>query len=293
MSEPHGPTPNPYDQPPFAPMNQPMPPSPGGPFPPPWPPGPPLRRNRRLMRVLLALVCLLTVTAVVLAVKVIGRDRHESAQSPTSASATSDDQASVPVSALEGLLPAKEVVSAAVSDPGIGLVAEGTGIDTDVMVDADCQGLTSVSGPVFAGSGWTAVRWQGWNSPAEPNPPRWVHQALMSVTSYPHASTARAFYTKESAAWQKCSGRIINTRVPTVPDSPGLFWSVEGVADADGVLKATTISEGGGGWSCQNALTARSNVVVRISVCADTDSAAATQTLLDSITAKIDAAAGH
>lgn len=243
------------------------------------------------MRVLLALVCLLTVAAVVLAVNVVGRGRHESAQSV--AESDSGDGKLVPVSALEGLLPAKEVVSSAVSDPDIGLVAEGTGIDTDVMVDADCQGLTSVSGPVFAGSGWTAVRWQGWNSPAEPNPPKWVHQALMSVTSYPHASTARAFYTKESAAWQKCSGRIINTRVPTVPDSPGLFWSVEGVTDADGVLKATTISEGGGGWSCQNTLTARSNVVVRISVCADTDSAAATQTLLDSITAKIDAAAGH
>ncbi|ORW13707.1 sensor domain-containing protein [Mycolicibacter longobardus] len=231
---------------------------------------------------------MLTATAVVLAVNVIGRGRHENAQSPTESDA---DGKLVPVSALEGLLPTKEVVSSAVGDPGIGLVNEGTGIDTVVMVDADCQGLTSVSGPVYAGTGWTAVRWQGWNSPAEPNPARWVHQALMSVTTYPHASAARAFYTKESAAWQKCSGRIINTRVPTDKDSPDRFWSVEGVTEADGVLKATTISEGGGGWSCQNTLTVRSNVVVRISGCADTDSAATTQALLDAITAKIDAAA--
>lgn len=113
----------------------------------------------------------------------------------------------------------------------------------------------------------------------------------MSVTTYPHASTARAFYSKESAAWQKCSGRIINSRIPAVADSPGRFWSVESVTDGDGVLKATTISEGGGGWSCQNTLTVRSNVAVRVSVCAETDSTAAAQALLDSITAKIDAAA--
>ncbi len=289
MSEPHGPTPNPYDPTQFAPTNQPLPPVAGGQYPPPWPPGPPPRGKSRLVRVLLGLACVLAVVAVVLAVNIVGRGRHESAQSATETD--SGDGKLVPVSALEGLLPAKEVISSAVGDPGMGLVATGAGIDADVMVDADCQGLTSVSGPVLAGSGWTAVRWQGWNSPAEPDPPDWKHQALMSVTTYPHASTARAFYSKESAAWQKCSGRIINSRIPAVADSPGRFWSVESVTDADGVLKATTISEGGGGWSCQNTLTVRSNVAVRISVCAETDSTAAAQALLDSITAKIDSAA--
>lgn len=285
MSEPHGPTPNPYDPTQFAPMNRPMPP-PGAPLPP-WPPGPPPRGNRRPVWLLVGLVTVLTVTAAVLAVNVVGRDRHESAQSATESD--SGDGKLVPVSALEGLLPSKDVISSAVGDPGMGLVATGTTIDTDVMVDAECQGLTSVSGPVFAGSGWTAVRWQGWNSPAEPDPPDWRHQALMSVTTYPHASTARAFYSKESAAWQKCSGRIINNRIPNIADSPGRFWSVENVTDGDGVLKSTTIVEGGGGWSCENTLTVRSNVVVRVSVCAETDSTAAAQALVDSITAKIDA----
>lgn len=292
MNEQHGPIPNPHSPTQFTPVHRPMMPTSGGQVPPSWPPSPPPPGNRRLIWILLGLVCVLTVTAVVLAVTLLGRDRHENAQSPTAASAPgpSADHAPVPASALEGLLPAQEVVSSAVSDPGIGLVDSGTGIDTAVTVDADCQGLTSVAGPVYAGSGWTAVRWQGWNSPAEPDPPRWVHQALMSVTTYPQADPARAFYTKQSAAWHKCSGRIINTRVPTVTDSPDRFWSVGGVTDADGVLKATTISEGGG-WSCENTLTVRSNVVVRISVCADTDSAVAAQALLDSITAKIDAAA--
>lgn len=266
--------------------------TPGGHTPPSWPPmppGPPPHGNRRLIWVLLGLVCVLTVAAVVLAMNVVGGGRHGSAQSATESD--SGDGKLVPVSALEGLLPAKEAVSSAVGDPGIGLVNEGTGIDTAVMVDADCQGLTSVSGPVYAGSGWTAVRWQAWNSPAELNPARWVHQALMSVTTYPHTTAARAFYTKEGAAWQKCSGRIINTRVTTDKDSLDGFWSVERVTEADGALKATTISEGGGGWSCQNTLTVRSNVVARISVCAETDSAAAAQALVDAITAKIDAAA--
>lgn len=296
MSEPHGPTPNPYEPTPFAPTTRPMPPVPGGHFPQPWPPGPPgppPRGNRRLMWVLLGLVCVLTVTAVVLAVTLVGRDRREDAQSATSASApaTSDEQAPVPVSALDGLLPDNDVVSSAASDPGVGLVADGAAIDTDVIVDADCQGITSVSGPVYAGSGWTAVRWQRWNSPTEPDPPRWVHQVLMSVTTYPQAGAAHAFYTKQGAAWHKCSGRIINTRIATVTDSPDQFWTVGGITDADGVLTTTTIYEGGAGWSCHNTLTARNNVVVRISACADTDSSATAQQLLDSITGKIDAGA--
>lgn len=285
MNEPHGPTPHPYDPTQFAPMNRPMPP-PGGPLPP-WPPGPPPRGNRRLVWLLVGLVTLLTVAAVVLTMTLVGRDRHENAHS----AAGTGDTAPVAVSALEGLLPAKDVVSAAASDPGLGLVDEGAGIDLAVMVDADCQGLTSVSGPIYAGSGWTAARWQKWNSPADPDPPQLVQQILMSVATYPQAEAARAFYARQSAAWKKCSGRVINSRMPSVKDSTDQFWSVGAITDADGALKATTISEGGGGWSCQDIMTVRNNVVVQTNVCALKDSAAAAQTLIDSITAKIDAAA--
>lgn len=288
MNEPRGPMPNPHDPTQFAPMNPPMMPQPGQVPPdwPPMPPNPPPHNNRRLIWVLLGLICLLTVAAVVLTVTLVGQDRHEDAQS--TAAADSSEGRTVPVAALEGLLPPKDVIASAVNDPGIGLAANGEGIDTDIMVDADCQGITAVSGPVYAGSGWTATRWQRWNSPAEPDAPRLTHQVLMSVTSYPQDGAARAFYTAQSAAWQKCSGRIINARTPSVKDSPDAFWTVSGVTESGGLLQATTISEGGGGWSCHNALTVRNNVVVRICVCADTDSAAAAQTLLDSITAKID-----
>lgn len=269
--------------------------TPGGHTPPSWPPmppGPPPHGNRRLIWVLLGLVCVLTVAAVVLAMNVVGGGRHENAQSSaTTSSAASSDQAPVPVSALEGLLPTKEVVSSAASDPGIGLVTDGAAIDTDAMVDADCQGIASVAGPVYAGSGWTAIRWQRWNSPAEPDPPTWVHQAMVSVATYPQAEAARTFYTKQSAAWHKCSGRNINFRIPAVTDSPDQFWSVGGITDSDGVLKTTLTSEGGGGWSCQHALSVRNNIVVRISACAYTDSAAVAQTILDSVNQKIDAAA--
>ncbi|RRR44407.1 sensor domain-containing protein [Mycolicibacter terrae] len=276
-------------------MGGPMMPGPGGQMPPPWPPmppSPPPHGNRRLIWVLLGLVCVLTVTAVVLTVTLVGRDRHEPARSSAIASsATSGDKPPLPVSALDGLLPAKDVVRDAVSDPGIGLVNDGAAIDTDVMVDADCQGIASVAGPVYAGSGWTAIRWQRWNSPAEPDPPEWVHEVLMSVATYPQAEAARTFYTKQSAAWHKCSGRNINFRISAVKDAPDQFWSVGVITDADGVLKTTLTREGGGGWSCQHTLNVRNNIVVRISVCGFTDSAAAAQTLLDSVNQKIDAAA--
>ena len=288
MNEPRGPMPNPHDPTQFAPMNPSMMPQPGQVPPawPPMPPNPPPHTNRRLIWVLLGLVCVLTVAAVVLTVTLVGRNRHADAHSTTESD--SGGGTPLPVSALDGLLPAKDVIASAVSDPGIGLVNEGQGIDTDIMVDADCQGLTSVSGPSYAGSGWTAMRWQRWNSPTEPDAPRLEHQVLMSVATYPKADAARAFYTKQNAAWQECSGRIINSRTATVKDSPDAFWTVGEVTDSGGLLQATTIFEGGSGWSCRGALTVRNNVVARVSVCAYTDPAAAAQTIVDSITAKID-----
>lgn len=290
-------------------MNEPVSPGPGGPVPPFWPPGPPPNGSRRLIRLLLGLVCLLTAIVVALIMTALRDDRHEHPQSsPTSSLAASPDRTPtpvvasdrpVPVAALDGLLPDRGVVSSAVDDPAIDLVTHGEYIDSDDQTDADCQGITSVSSRAYAGTGWTAVRWQRWNSPAEPDPRYLVKHVSMSVTSYPHAAAARAFYADQSTAWRKCSVRIVNSRIVSAKDSPDQLWYIDNFIDSDGVLQAIMMDNVNPDWTCQTRLTVRNNVVVRVSVCESsttsiaartTPSVVAAHTLLDSITSKIDAA---
>lgn len=290
MSEPRGRTPNPYDPMRFPPINGPV--SPDSQAPPFWPPNPPPNGGRRLIWLLVGLVCALTAIVVALSVTVVGRDRHEIAQSPTptSAPATSSHRAPFSASAIDGLLPDSGVVSTAVRAPDIGLVAHGDGIATEDPVDADCQGVIGVAPRDYAGSGWTAIRWQQWNSPADLDPAKlWKHVTL-SVATYPQADAARAFYTSESSAWRKCNLRIVNSRAASATESPDVLWYVGKVSDSDGVLAATTSNARGNGWTCQSRLTVRNNVVVRVNACGYSDSVAAVQTLLDSITSKVDAA---
>lgn len=289
MSEPHGPTPNPYDPTQFAPTSRPMPPL-GGQFPPPWPPGPSPQRNRRLIWALLGLVIVLTVTAVVLGVTVVGRDRQENTHA--TAESGSGDTAPVPVSVLETLLPAADVVRDATADPGIGIVDKGESMFPGVVEEKSCQGMSFVAaGPVYAGSGWTSVRWQIWNSPAEPKPEKLEHQMLTSVVSYPSAQAARSYYNKQRTDWQSCSDRTVNMRVTNLENPTDAFWTVGAVTENDGVLSTTGISEGGAGWSCGLTTAVRNNIITQLNLCALTPSGDAAQKVLASITAKIDAAA--
>ncbi|WP_046318717.1 sensor domain-containing protein [Mycobacterium sp. UM_Kg1] len=302
MSEPHGPSPDPYRQDPYAPMNRPFPPPGGGPFPPPLlPPGlgmpPPPRRPGRAA-VLVATACVIAVIGVGLAVVLSGRDRHHTAKptpkTPTAtstAAAASPDRPPVPVAKIEGLLPRQEVLAAAVADPDLGLVVSGDAMDDITVVDADCQGISSVaSGPVYAGSGWTAIRWQRWYSPADIDTHDLKHGVLVSVATFPRAENARAFYTKQSEKWKRCAGRTLNMTVTNGADEQPVFWTITEVTESGEVIRTTAISEGGGGWSCQDALTVRNNVIAQADVCGDSIPANAAQDILGAIAPQVDAA---
>lgn len=303
MSEPHGPTPNPYHQPPFAPMNQPIPPVGGGPFPPPLlppglsgpPPGSP-GPNRRKIWTVLATVAVVAVIGIVLTVTLSGRSRHDTARpaakTETSATASaSSDKSPVPAAKIAGLLPRQEDLAAAVGDPELGVVASGEAMDEVTVVDADCQGISSVaSGPVYAGTGWTAIRWQRWYSPPDIDTHDLKHGLLVSVAAFPRAENAQAFYAKQSDKWKRCAGRTLNMTVTNGDNEPRVFWTVTEVTESDELVKTTAISEGGAGWSCQDALTIRNNVVAQADVCGNSIPANAAQEILGSIAPKVDAA---
>jgi hypothetical protein len=253
------------------------------------------RRSHPLLWSLLTIVCVLVVGVVVGTVILAGRDRqHESAGNPAMPSVTqttSPSRNSVPVSALDELLPGKDTLVSVVGDGGLGRGNGGNRIVGDVMVTADCQGIGSVAAlPVYAGSGWTAVNWQNWHSPAEPDPEVLTHEVILSVVSYPHSEAANRFYDKASAAWKKCAGRVVNQRYTDQDSTEDSFWTVGEVNDADNVLETSTVNEGGGGWVCQNALTVDNNIIAQAIVCADTPSAAQVHAILDAIRKNIDAA---
>lgn len=302
MSEPHGPTPNPYQQrPPYAPMNQPLGPIPGGQFPPPLPPGlggPPPGSSgpNRKMWALLATVAVVAVIGIVLTVTLSGRGHHDTAE-PAAKTATSTtaspspEKPPVPVSKLEGLLPRQEALAGAVADPELGLVMSGEAMDEVTVVDTDCQGISSVaSGPVYAGSGWTSIRWQRWYSPPDIDTPELKHGLLVSVVMFPRAEHAQAFYAKQSDRWKRCAGRTMNMTVTNGDNEPRVFWTTTEVTESDELVKTTAISEGGGGWSCQDALTIRNNVIAQADVCGNSMPANAAQDILNGITSKVDAA---
>lgn len=295
MNEPHRPTRNPYDPTRQTPTNAPIAPAPGGPFPPAWPPGPPAPPppgNRRMIWLLAGLVCVLTVIAVVLTVTLVGRDQHESPQSTTKSSSAASDRSPVPVSALDELFPDKELIRSAAAEPGLGLVDKGDAMFPPTAVDASCQATDFIAAnPVYAGSGWSSVRWQAWNSPPEIAPETLVRSLLMSAVSYPSSESAQAFYTKQRAAWQSCAGRIVNLRITNSENAADSFWTVGKVIDADDVLSTVVIAEGGGAWSCQSTMALRNNIVAQVNICGETTPSTAARDIIDAITAKVDAAA--
>ncbi|ORA99799.1 hypothetical protein BST33_13075 [Mycolicibacter minnesotensis] len=295
-------------------MNRPLPPAPGGHYPPPLlppglggPPPGPHGPNRRTLWVLLAVVTVIAVIGVVITVAVSGNGRHHnsaksaakssssttSTSTSTSTSASASDKAPVPSAKIEGLLPRQDVLAAAVADPELGVVANGEAMDDATVVDADCQGISSVaSGPVYAGTGWTAIRWQRWYSPPDMDTNELKHGLLVSVAAFPQAQIAQTFFTKQSERWKKCGGRTLNMTVTPGENEQRVFWTITDVTDSDGIVKTTAISEGGGGWMCQDALTMRNNVIAQADVCGNSVPPNAAPDILKSIVAKIDSATG-
>ncbi|WP_165797914.1 sensor domain-containing protein [Mycolicibacter virginiensis] len=245
---------------------------------------------------MLATVAVIAVIGVVLTVTLSGRDRHDTAKpaAKTGTSVTgsaSSDKSPVPAAKIAGLLPRQEDLAAAVGDPELGVVASGEAMDEVTVVDADCQGISSVaSGPVYAGTGWTAIRWQRWYSPPDIDTHDLKHGLLVSVAAFPRAENAQAFYAKQSDKWKRCAGRTLNMTVTNGDNEPRVFWTVTEVTESDELVKTTAISEGGGGWACQDALTIRNNIVAQADVCGNSIPANAAQDILGSITPKVDAA---
>lgn len=128
----------------------------------------------------------------------------------------------------------------------------------DEVSDPDCLGAVyGAEEPVYAGSGWTAVRDQVAREPNDDNE-HWVEQ---TAVLYPAAENAQGFFDDATATWRDCANSAIG-----VGDGEYL-WQLGEVENDDNLITQLTTQEGADGWACQHALSLVSNVTVEAWAC--------------------------
>jgi len=248
----------------------------------PGPPGSP--RPGRIRTVALALTGVLVAIAAVIGVLLVARESGHSGATaqdstttppgnpavstgPTSASSTPGSVApagAVPVSALSDLLLSPAELSSAIGVPPMTVVNDEHSMWNDTIVDKDCDSVVMVNGQAdYAGSGYTAIRWQA----LKDNPGDWRWDVGQTVVSFPRADDASSYVAHAAEIWKKCANRTVNTRAAKDTDAPDTMWTIGPVADADGIVSTTRVPQGATNGMCQEGLSSRDNVVIRVWVC--------------------------
>jgi outer membrane murein-binding lipoprotein Lpp len=126
--------------------------------------------------------------------------------------------------------------------------------------DPDCLGaIYGAEEPVYAGTGWTAMRDQVAREPDEDNA-HWVEQ---TAVLYPAAEDAQQFFEDSKAVWEDCAGSAIS-----VDDADASYlWQLDDVTAEDTLITQLTTQEDADGWACQHALSVVSNLTVEAWAC--------------------------
>ena len=170
--------------------------------------------------------------------------------------------------ALPGLLLSPDQMNTAMGATAMTVFATNTGVGDDSAFVTD-QACLPLQGPaqatVYAGSGWTAMRWQELKEPGG----TWTHLVDQGVVLFSSAYEAGAFFTASTQRWPACSNRQLTYTKPGQPDG---VWTVGPVSNTNGILSATKTLEGGNGQICQRALTVANNVAIDVVACSYTQS---------------------
>ena len=126
--------------------------------------------------------------------------------------------------------------------------------------DPDCLGaIYGAEEPVYAGSGWTALRDQVAREPGEDNE-HWVEQ---TAVLYPSAEKAQKFFDESKNSWQKCAGSSVS-----VDDGTATYlWQIDSLTAEDNLITQMTAQEDAQGWGCQHAMSVVSNVIIEAWAC--------------------------
>ncbi|MCW2685344.1 MAG: hypothetical protein JWR37_234 [Mycobacterium sp.] len=132
--------------------------------------------------------------------------------------------------------------------------------NSDEVSDSDCLGaIFGGEKAVYAKTGWTAVRDEVAREPDQDND-HWVEQ---TAVLYPSADNARKFVDTSESQWESCA----KSTVDTFTDGDSYAWHLGDVKVGDTTISQMTEQQDAGGWGCQHALSAVSNVTVEAWAC--------------------------
>lgn len=128
------------------------------------------------------------------------------------------------------------------------------------VTDPGCLGAVyGAEEPVYADSGWTAVRDQVAREPSDGNE-HWVEQ---TAVLYPSEAQAAAFVESSRAMWDRCTADDV-----VVDDGESTFvWTMDAVRSDGALLTQLSEQQDADGWACQHALSAVSNLTVETWAC--------------------------
>jgi serine/threonine protein kinase len=126
-----------------------------------------------------------------------------------------------------------------------------------MVTDKACLPLPGPSVPeVYAGSRWSAVRWQSLVLRSA-NATETVQQAVVSFSS---AQDAHSFFTASAQQWSACANRQYTYTVAGGAE----VWRVGPVSNTNGIL---SIARSGKSSICQRALIVANNVAIDVGAC--------------------------
>lgn len=144
------------------------------------------------------------------------------------------------------------------------VVTSDVGVMTDHsgdVSDPGCVGAVyGAEETVYEGSDWTAVRDQVAREPGEDNQ-HWVEQ---TVVLYPSEDGARKFVEGARAMWEDCARAGLTVDDGVVRS----LWDMASVVADGPLLTQMSVQRDAGGWGCQHAMSAVSNLVVETWACA-------------------------
>ena len=162
--------------------------------------------------------------------------------------------------ALDSILLAAEEIKATVGRSD--LVATDVLTDMDdtslTISDPDCTGVMGTAlGAVYAGSGHTAVRDQGFT---HENPNYFIAQ---TAVLFPSAEQSQKFVNALADKWDRCVGKTVSFASPTGDER----WTVDQVDRSDSQVVQRATAEGAAGYACQHVLRVVSNVILEAAAC--------------------------
>lgn len=206
---------------------------------------------------------------------------HGQTGPPSSTTTATSSRPPVAETALEGLL-----LSPAEIDTAMGVTGMATQQKTDATSDDSAKkwpngwtwpteclyAFAPAEGPVYLGSGFTAIRAQFDTAPPKGPNDGPAGSATQAVVLFHSSDEARAFFTTSSQRWPACANRQFTT--PGDADNPDAVWHVAPLSTANATLSTTiAMTMTGPGFnvhgSCQRALTVRNNVAIDTCTCSD------------------------